>query len=361
MKIKYKIANQSQGGVDLQGKVQWQSPSNIALIKYWGKKPQQIPCNPSLSFTLTHSVTTMTVAYRPLERGEPPLDFTFENSKKIHFAHKIEKFITSIEPIFPFLKQLKLSIHSSNTFPHSSGMASSASSMSALALCFCDIEQAIQGCETYDDKFYQKASSIARLASGSACRSIYGRFVTWGEVEVLEKTSAMYASPLKKNVHPIFQNLCDAILIVDQGEKKVASSEGHALMEKNPFKAIRFEEAKKNLGQLIKILEEGAIQDFMKVVEREALMLHAMMLCSDPHFILLKPHSLHLIESIVEFRKQTGLPLCFTIDAGPNIHLLYPAQVKKEIEKFIKDTLADFCENHSIIFDTIGKGPVKRV
>ncbi len=109
------------------GKVAWRSPSNIALVKYWGKKDVQIPCNPSISFTLSKSYTETVVEYVPISEGDKAVSFFLEKEKNETFGEKISAYLKSIEPIFPFLKQLKFKIHSTNTFSHSAGIASSAS------------------------------------------------------------------------------------------------------------------------------------------------------------------------------------------------------------------------------------------
>jgi len=97
---------------------------------------------------------------------------------------KISEFFISITSIFPFLLQLNFKIYSKNTFPHSAGIASSASGMSAIALCLCDIENQYFNSFATKEEFYKKASFVARLGSGSACRSIYGGIVTWGEADL---------------------------------------------------------------------------------------------------------------------------------------------------------------------------------
>ena len=123
-----------------ENKVAWRSPSNIALIKYWGKKEGQIPANASLSFTLSKSYTETKIAYSENENGNNvSIDFLFEGKKNELFEQKIVKFLNSINKYFSFLSKLHLKIESKNSFPHSAGIASSASSMSALALCLCSI------------------------------------------------------------------------------------------------------------------------------------------------------------------------------------------------------------------------------
>jgi len=338
----------------------WRSPSNIALIKYWGKKGFQIPSNPSISMTLSDSFTETLVKYKPsLNPGKISFDFFFEGEKKPQFGQKISTFLEAVSDIFPFLKEVHLEIHSQNTFPHSAGIASSASAMSALALCLCSMEQQIAGEESETAAFFQKASNIARIGSGSASRSIYGGFSTWGKTDALNESSDFYASPLIASVHPIFQNLRDTILIVNKNEKAVSSRAGHGLMENHPFAAARIMQASQNLNEILSYLEDGDFAGFVKIVENEALTLHALMMASNPGYLLIQPGTLNVIRKIWDFRKQTGINIVFTLDAGPNVHLLYPESETKTVSGFIKDELLEDCDENKFIDDKLGEGPKK--
>jgi diphosphomevalonate decarboxylase len=159
-----------------------QSPSNIALVKYWGKRPIQLPQNPSISFSLSTSKTKMEISYiQTKSRTEDFVDLYFEDKLNPAFGQKIQKYLLSITKYLPFLSRFKLEIKSNNTFPHSSGIASSASSMSALALNLCLLERKLFGTLIEERDFLAKASFLARLASGSASRSVYAGFTIWGE------------------------------------------------------------------------------------------------------------------------------------------------------------------------------------
>ena len=116
--------------------VSWKAPSNIALVKYWGKLKGQIPANPSVSFTLTNCYTETSVYFEKLENPSKDFqfDFFFEGNPKPSFHPKIVTFFERIYEYQPFLKDYYLRIDSYNSFPHSSGIASSASAMAALAL-----------------------------------------------------------------------------------------------------------------------------------------------------------------------------------------------------------------------------------
>ena len=343
-----------------KGKVTWESPSNIALVKYWGKLPNQIPANPSVSFTLNTAITTTTLYFelRTAIAGDFSFDLFFEGKPKPDFKPKIETFFNRILPYLPFLKDYHFEIHSSNSFPHSSGIASSASSMAALALCLMEIEKAMDLSIT-EDHFYKKASFLARLGSGSACRSITGKIVQWGKHNEIKESSNLYGISYTNEVHPVFQNYQDTILLVHKGQKQVSSTAGHNLMHTHPYAEERFSQAHKNISQLMAILKKGDLIKFIELVESEALTLHAMMMTSVPYFILMKPQTLEIIEKIWAFRAATNTPVCFTLDAGANVHVLYPREVSEKVLQFIKNELVAYCENGQYICDQIGNGSKK--
>ena len=280
-----------------RGAVKWESPSNIALVKYWGKKKNQIPENPSISFTLSNCKTITKLTYTKKESKNFSFDVYFEGEQNEAFKPKIQTFFERIEEYVPFLRDYHFKIETSNTFPHSSGIASSASGMSALALCLMSIERSLSVVEVEDKVFKQKASFLARLGSGSACRSIEGELVVWGQNESTD-SSDLYGTKFDGEVHPNFKNYQDTILLVDKGEKQVSSTVGHKLMFGHPFAEQRFAQAHDNLARLKTILASGDLQNFVKIVESEALTLHAMMMTSMPYFILMKPNTLEIINKI---------------------------------------------------------------
>jgi len=341
------------------GTVAWQSPSNIALVKYWGKFPNQIPCNPSISFTLSQSVSQTIVHFKPSPSNSYHLEFFLDGQRTEKFEEKIHSFFQSILHLSPFINQLSFSIHSNNTFPHSAGIASSASGMSALALCICQIEQQFFHTLQHHDDFLRKSSVLARLGSGSACRSVYGGLVVWGQTPALPDASNEYAVPITHDVHPVFIDYCDTILIIDAEQKKVSSRAGHGLMHQNPFAETRFQQAHHNMQALLVAITEGNLNDFIQITESEALTLHAMMMTSQPAFMLMRPNTIQVIERIQEFRHQSGIPVCFTLDAGPNVHVLYPAQYQNEVISFIQKDLIVYLHNGALIQDRTGQGPIK--
>ncbi len=349
------------------GSVKWSSPSNIALVKYWGKKKDQIPENPSISFTLSDCKTITEVTYTKKETKDFSFDVYFEGEKNEAFKPKIQTFFERIETYLPFLRDYHFKIETSNTFPHSSGIASSASGMSAIALCLMSVEEQLKSdvtlsaVERSHDKSYfnQKASFLARLGSGSACRSIEGELVVWGDNESIPESSDLYGVKFEGEVHSNFSNYQDTILLVDKGEKQVSSTVGHNLMFGHPFAKQRFDQAHENLAKLKAILASGDLKQFVEIVESEALTLHAMMMTSMPYFILMKPNTLEIINKIWEYRAKTNSNVCFTLDAGANVHVLYPFSEKGNVLDFIKNELVRYCQNEHYICDQLGLGATR--
>ncbi|MCH4822118.1 diphosphomevalonate decarboxylase [Gramella lutea] len=353
------IPKQEPKNVEL-GEVTWQSPSNIALVKYWGKKENQIPANPSISFTLDNCRSTTKLRFSKKIKGGDnfEFDFYFEGKPKEDFKPKIKKFFQRIEKYCPYLKNYSFEIHSENSFPHSSGIASSASGMSAIALCIMDLEKQLFP-EISEEYFSKKASFLARLGSGSASRSIDGRLVVWGENDSIEGSSDEYAVEFPYEVHETFKTYKDTILLVDKGEKQVSSTVGHGLMHGHPFAENRFAQAHENLESMIPILKSGDTSAFIRLVESEALTLHTMMMSSNPYFILMKPNTLEIINKIWAFREKNDIPVCFTLDAGANVHVLYPESQESKVLEFINNELVVYCQNGQYICDQVGGGAKK--
>ena len=341
---------------DFQGKVGWQSPSNIALVKYWGKKGKQIPQNPSISFTLSECRSETFIGFEKADHFG--FRFFFEGKENPAFGTKIEKFLLDNQTFFPFINQLHLTVESRNTFPHSSGIASSASSMSAFVMCLLEVESLLVGPSTGSGTLdFCKASYFSRLASGSAARSVYPKMALWGATDCYKGSSDEYAVSLENEIHSVFKTYRDSILIVSGETKSVSSRAGHGLMEGNPYAPARYAKANGNIKDLLTALKSGDLDTFINITESEALQLHALMMCSNPSYILMKPNTLHLINEIRQFREETHIPLCFTLDAGPNVHLLYPKEEADKVEHFIKNNLVIYCDKGRWIADHVGDGP----
>jgi len=336
------------------GTISWRSPSNIALIKYWGKFDRQIPANPSLSMTLKNAYTETILEYKPADANTPEILFDGHQSEK--FRARIIRYFEMLQKHFPEMRSYSFTIRTHNTFPHSAGIASSASGFSALALCLLTWHENIRG-NNYDD-FSRMASDLARQGSGSASRSVFGGMTVWGNHPDVAGSSDNFAIPLPVKVHPLFADLKDTILIVDSGEKKVSSSMGHASMQGHPFEEARYRQANANLSFILNAIATGNWKVFQEITENEALTLHSLMMSAQNGYTLLKPGTLSILQEIKKIREQRQLKVCFTLDAGPNVHLIYPASESDAIRPWIKETLLGYCENHHSIEDETGNGPV---
>ena len=241
--------------------------------------------------------------------------------------------------------------------------------MSALGLCLADFLSRF-GSEfplrdsgelppRFRGGFLQQASYLSRLASGSACRSVYGGYVIWGRVPELAGTSDEFAIPIPYEVHPAFKGMKDAILVVNSKEKMISSRAGHSLMDGHPYAEARYRMAMSNLLDLSVALRSGDLAEFARITESEALNLHALMMSSHPSYLLIEPNTLNIVNAVRLFRKETKIPVCFTLDAGPNVHLLYPEENAAIIRTWIDEELVKFCEREKWIDDGIGEGPEK--
>jgi len=328
-------------------------PSNIALIKYWGKYANQIPANPSISYTLNHCNTQTSMEFLA---NEPFSVQTFlAGNEEVKFAEKIEKYFKNIEQYLPWILKGKYVIKTENTFPHSSGIASSASGFGAIASCLMSLDEIFSTDNHQPSTINQKASFLARLGSGSACRSLYNGLVVWGKTDEVEGSSDLYAVKYPdEEIHPIFKNFNDWVLLIHEGEKSVSSTVGHGLMNTNPYAERRFQEARENFVPLKEILKTGNLEKFITLVEHEALTLHAMMMMSEPAFILMKTGTMEVINKLWKFREETGNPLFFTLDAGANVHLLFPENESSEaIKNFIEIELLQHTQNGGVVKDVM--------
>ena len=325
-------------------------PSNIALIKYWGKYENQIPANPSISYTLSQCRTITEMEFAEGENFSVKLFLS--GKEELKFAEKTAKYLAAIEKYLPWVLRGSFVIKTENTFPHSSGIASSASGFGALAKCLMALDKEISG-EKSPEETLQKASLLARLGSGSACRSLYNGLVVWGATPVVSGSADEYAVPYPvSEIHPIFRDFNDWVMLIHEGQKSVSSTVGHGLMNGNPYAQVRFAEAAKNFFTLQEILKNGDMDGFIKLVEHEALTLHAMMMVSDPAFILMQTGTLETIHKVWDFRRETGLPLFFTLDAGANVHLLFPNDGQQErVKAFIETELLAYTQSGGVVKD----------
>ena len=341
-----------------------QAPSNIALVKYWGKHGRQLPRNPNASFTLSvaRTITRLEWGERSaLDSAPVQVRLFYDGAEHEGFGARVRAFLTSVAGEHPVLGRYALAVHTRNTFPHGAGIASSASAMAALAECVVALEEEAAGMAFAPDERLRRVSRLARLGSGSAARSVVGTAAAWGASPELPGSSDDYAVSLADRLAPVFADYRDSIVLVSAAEKSVSSTAGHALMEHHPYAAERYAVARRRFATLLDVLRRGELDDFCALVEADALDLHGLMLQSTPPYVLLAPATLAVAEATRRFRRESGVPVCFTLDAGPNVHLLYPASATAAVDAWLRDEVAALLPGGTlagrVIDDHVGAGP----
>ncbi len=341
----------------------WSCPSNIALVKYWGKKPEGIqwPANASISWSLGDLRARTRLVLLESQSAESSLECYLSGERKPSFEPKIRDFLARVSADGSCPESLRASlvsgawrIDSSNNFPHGTGIASSAAGFGALALCLVDIAVAM-GSDVSNPM--ELASRWARLGSGSACRSVYADPAIWGLHPAVAASSDDFAVPFHARIHPDLAEWKDYVLIVDAGEKSVSSTQGHALLKANPYAEARYAQAQEHLGDLLTAMQNGEVSRFMDIVESEALQLHAMMMASTPSFILMRPGTLAIIEKIRAYREQSGASVCFTLDAGANVHLLFASVDENRVVNNLLPSLLPHCQDNQYLCSNLNSGP----
>jgi len=294
--------------------------SNIAFTKYWGKQGNEklnLPNNNTISMNLSACKTTTTVEFSENLKK----DFLKINSKIA-----IEKELKRVSEHLDYIRKLagidlRAKVVSENSFPKGAGIASSASAHAALALA----ASKAAGLNLSE----RELTCLARLGSGSASRSIPDGFVEW---VAADKHEDSYAYSIAGPKH---WKLLDLIAIVSAGEKKVGSTEGHSIANTSPLYSARLQHIKKHNDILRKALLEKDFKSFGRVLEKDALSMHAVMMTSYPSLRYLNGGSLKLMGAVEDMR-TAGIEAYYTFDAGPNAHIITLPEFKAEVLKHIK-------------------------
>lgn len=284
-----------------------QSHPNIALIKYWGNRDQRLrlPSNGSISFNLDGLFTRTRVTFDTRLAGDV---FTL-NNKKItgQGLQRVQTMLNEVRGIADI--NLHAEIQSENNFPSGAGIASSASAFAALAMA----ASSAAGLSLNEAEL----SRLARHGSGSACRSIPGGFVEWQAGKDDEDSFAISIAA------PEHWKLIDCIAIISSEQKTTGSTEGHALADSSPLQAARVEDAPRRLEICRWAILERDFTALADVVELDSNLMHSVMMTSRPALFYYQPATFTIMEAVRGWR-QGGLPVCYTIDAGPNVHVICP-------------------------------------
>ncbi|MDP3982789.1 MAG: diphosphomevalonate decarboxylase [bacterium] len=296
------------------------APANIAFIKYWGKKDEKLrlPETGSISMSLDKCLTTTTVEFADSHKAD-----SFVLDREIVVGKEAARVFKQLDRLRSLAGSTsKAKVVSQNNFPKGTGIASSASGFAALTVATASALGLVLS--------EKELSIYARLGSGSACRSIPEGIVEWLEGDSNETSYAHSLYPVD------YWNLRDVLAIVSSSEKKVGSSRGHTLGKKSIFHEARVKAVYKLILQIKEAIKDKDIHKMGEILEADCIYMHAVMMSSTPALFYWNAGTMNVIHKTIELRGQ-GIPVYFTIDAGPNVHLIteekYVEQVSTAISK----------------------------
>lgn len=292
---------------------------NIAFVKFWGKADEalNLPATPSLSMNLAALTTVTTVEYRPGWRKDA---ITIDHQPVSGAAWK--RVVAHLDRVRALAGiNDRAQVVSVNNFPVGTGLASSASGFAALSLA----ATRAAGLELSEAAL----SRLARLGSGSACRSVPGGFTLW-EGDTDEISWARQVAP------PEHWDLQDVVAVVEHRPKAVSSSTGHKLAQTSPFYAARLAWVPQLLAAAMEGIQRRDLTRLGTAAEADALAMHGVMMTSRPPLFYWQPATVQVMQAVRAWREE-GLPVYFTIDAGPNVHCLCLPGAAGEVETRLRN------------------------
>ena len=293
---------------------------NLAFIKYWGNRDNtlRLPVNGSISMNLEGLYTRTTVSFQP----SLSFDQLSINGHEVRGAG-----LDRISHILDLIRdrahiQERAVVTSENNFPSGAGIASSASAFAALALA----GSKAAGLDLSEPEL----SRMARRGSGSAARSIPGGFVEWQAGTSDEDSFAVSIA------EPDHWDVVDCVVIVSAAHKKTGSTEGHSLAPTSPLQAARVGDAPRRLEICRKAILERNFETFASIVELDSDMMHAVMMTSTPALHYWKSASMEVMGCVRQWRMD-GIPACYTVDAGPNVHVITPKSEAHLVEQRLRE------------------------
>ncbi len=293
---------------------------NIAFIKYWGNRDDalRLPVNGSVSMNLAALRTKTSVTFRDdLKDG----DVLTVNGQEVTGAslNRAAKFMDEVRRLSG--EERFAEIVSENNFPMGAGIASSASAFAALALA----GSAAAGLDLSE----RDCSRLARMGSGSACRSVPGGFCEW-------LYGSGDADSVSVSIAPAEHwDLTDLIAVISGEHKKVGSSAGHGMAATSPYQSARVADAPARIEKCRTAILNKDFAALAEVSERDCLLMHAVMMTSTPPLLYWEPASIALVKGVKAWREE-GIPCFCTLDAGPNVHILCPSEAADEIRSRVE-------------------------
>ncbi len=280
--------------------------ANIAFIKYWGNRDQslRLPVNGSISMNLGGLYARTQVTFDSELCCDDILNLNGQVEREA-VLRRVSRFLDHVRQLAGTSQFAR--VVSENNFPIGTGIASSAAAFAALSLAATraaglDLSEA-------------ELSRLARLGSGSACRSVPGGFVEW---QVGSNEADSYAFSIAPAEH---WDLRDCVAVLKVGHKPVGSTEGHSLAGTSPLQAARVADTPRRLEICRSAILQRDFDALAEVIELDSNLMHAVMLTSTPPLFYWEPASLTLIKQVTQWRKE-GIPAAYTLDAGPNVHVI---------------------------------------
>lgn len=283
--------------------------SNIAFIKYWGNRDHslRLPANSSLSMNLSQLHTTTRVEWNEaIDRDSLEINGSPASPGALD---RVRAHLDAIRRRFGL--QSFAQVSSTNNFPMGTGIASSASAFAALTLAAV----AALG----EDLSERELSTLARMGSGSAARSIPAGFVEWHAGHSHESS---YAETFAHRDH---WALLDVIAVVSRRHKRTGSSAGHREADSSDLQSARVAGVNQRISDVKAAIRTRDFGAFADIVEEDSNLMHAVMMTSKPPLFYWDPLSLRVMQAVRKWRNSDGLRVCYTLDAGPNVHCICEA------------------------------------
>ena len=292
---------------------------NIAFIKYWGNRDAELrlPSNGSISMNLDSLFTHTRVKFDP-GVDEDRLSLNGQEQDGVALQ-RVSKLLDRVRKM-AYLRTFAV-VDSENNFPTGAGIASSASAFAALSVA----ASKAAGLELSESEL----SRLARTGSGSACRSIPSGFVEWRAAE-RDRDSFAFSIAL-----PEHWDLVDCIAIISSEHKTTGSSDGHALASSSPVQSMRVADAPRRIDICRKAILERDFDALAQMVEQDCHIMHAVMMTSTPPLLYWQPATLGVMQKVLTWRAE-GLAVCYTIDAGANVHVLCPAPLLETVVQMLE-------------------------
>src|SRR3990167_8887228 len=280
------------------------APSNIAFIKYWGRKNEvlRLPSNGSISMNLSNLLTTTTVEFNSSFKEDVII---IDDRKEESEGNRAIKHLDRIRKIAKI--DLKARVVTKNNFPTGTGLSSSASGFAALTVA----ASAAAGLNLSK----KELSILARQGSGSACRSIPDGFVEWLDGDTSDTSYAISVFP------PDHFDIADVVTVVSTEKKFLATSEGQKSARTSPFFEKRLSMIGDKIDRVKKAIEDKNFSEFGDLIEKEALEFHSILFTSNPPLFYWTPETVKVMKFVQKLRHE-GLECYFTINTGQDVHVI---------------------------------------